>query len=538
MSCTVRWTMQDVGVNSRQRRPSGRKASSQRSGRVLVAVPDEPCDCPDCNDGTVEPEQLLTELVEGAAGLADLEDPTEAELTGALFVAMARSRADDSVAAFTDGLIPALAARGGRPALAVLTAIAAMADGVAEPIAVAARAAAGELTAAGVPAPVWAGELGQPMTAGPFSRLHDTGGTMSVLIGSFRRGERVHALVIVVDDEDCGAADQILLVDGEDLPDVVATLYESARLDGVTVRTKTLGAPEFRWYAEQAIRARAAHDEEDGPESLEFVAEDGPGYAPLAVLTGSRLGTLPAPRRPRGAVESGHSADHPPMDLIQQIAALAGQFDGPPGFGPGLPGQRRAQPPKLPARRKKSNGRAPAYQLKVSLRGAKPPIWRRLLVPGDITLDRLHQVLQAAFGWNGDHLYVFDTAYGQFGRPDRELGHRSDGPVTLEQVAAEATNRIRYTYDFGDDWDHEILVEKVSAADPAFTHPVCTGGRRAAPPDDCGGIYGYQELVEVLADPGHPEHRDRLEWLGLADASGFTPHTFDIDGINEELRRR
>jgi hypothetical protein len=239
---------------------------------VLVAVPDEPCDCPDCSGGIADPEQMLTELVDGTAGLADLEDPAEAELTGALFVAMARSGGDESVVAFTEGLIPSLAARGGRAGLALLTAIGAMADGVAEPIGAAARAAAGELTAAGVPAPAWAGELGQPMTAGPFSRLHDTGGTMSVLIGSFRRGERVHALVIIVDDEDCGAADQILLVDGEDLRDVVAALYESARLDGVTVRTRTLGAPEFRWYAEQAIRARAAHDEEDGPESLEFVA--------------------------------------------------------------------------------------------------------------------------------------------------------------------------------------------------------------------------------------------------------------------------
>jgi hypothetical protein len=102
---------------------------------------------------------------------------------------------------------------------------------------------------------------------------------------------------------------------------------------------------------------------------------------------------------------------------------------------------RRPQTPKLPAKRKKSDGRAPAYQLKVGLRGAKPPIWRRLVVPGDTTLNRLHLVLQAAFDWDDSHLYVFDTAHGLFGRPDRELGHRSDASVTLEQIAAVVSEK-------------------------------------------------------------------------------------------------
>ncbi|MEV0805563.1 plasmid pRiA4b ORF-3 family protein [Micromonospora sp. NPDC050200] len=196
----------------------------------------------------------------------------------------------------------------------------------------------------------------------------------------------------------------------------------------------------------------------------------------------------------------------------------------------------RAQPAKLPAKRKKTAGPAPVYQLKVSMRGAKPPIWRRLLVPADISLARLHATIGAAFGWHGGHMHVFETAYGDFGRADRELGHRAGGSVTLEQVAPEVKDKFRYTYDFGDDWVHDILVEKVLAPDPSTDHPRCIGGKRAAPPDDCGGIWGYQELVEVLADPAHPEHDERLEWLGLADASQFTPDTFDLEEVNRRLR--
>src|SRR5205823_6181056 len=186
-------------------------------------------------------------------------------------------------------------------------------------------------------------------------------------------------------------------------------------------------------------------------------------------------------------------------------------------------------------KRKKSAGPAPIYQVKVGLQGARPPIWRRLLVPADVSLAGLHDVIQVAFGWHGGHLHVFETPYGEFGRADRELGHRAEAPVTLEQVAPQAGDKIRYTYDFGDDWVHEIVVEKVLDRDPALTYPQCTGGRRAAPPDDCGGIWGYEELVEALADLHHPEHEERMEWLGLHDANQFDPAAFDLDDVNRAL---
>jgi hypothetical protein len=176
------------------------------------------------------------------------------------------------------------------------------------------------------------------------------------------------------------------------------------------------------------------------------------------------------------------------------------------------------------------------YQLKVSLLGAKPPIWRRLEVPADTGLARLHQIIQIAFEWGDSHLHVFETPYGQFGMTGSdELGHLPEAPVALEQVAPGAGSKIRYTYDFGDDWEHDIVVEKVLDLDPAASYPRCTGGRRAAPPEDCGGVWGYAELLEILADPAHPEHEDRLDWLGLGDAEEFEPEQFRAGAVTEDF---
>src|SRR5262245_21542379 len=198
-----------------------------------------------------------------------------------------------------------------------------------------------------------------------------------------------------------------------------------------------------------------------------------------------------------------------------------------------LPGKPRSAPGGRRART--SGGPAPIYQLKVVLRDTKPPIWRRLEVPADISLAGLHEVMQIAFDWWDYHLHVFQTSDGDFGIPDPELGYRTDSSRTLEQVAKSAGNSIRYTYDFGDDWEHHILVEKVLERDAATIYPRCTDGRRAAPPEDCGGVWGYADLVQILSDPTHPEHGDRLKWLGLVDNGEFDPDFFDADEVTEAL---
>jgi hypothetical protein len=156
------------------------------------------------------------------------------------------------------------------------------------------------------------------------------------------------------------------------------------------------------------------------------------------------------------------------------------------------------------------------FKLKITLLGVtRPPIWRRLLVPAEIRLDRFHEVIQAAMGWEDYHMHVFSDGAAEYGRHDPELRHRDERRATLDGLLENAGDRIRYTYDFGDDWEHEIVLEDVLAADPEARYPLCLAGKSACPPEDCGGAWGYEHLRAVLADSADEQHQDMLEWLGL-----------------------
>jgi hypothetical protein len=188
-----------------------------------------------------------------------------------------------------------------------------------------------------------------------------------------------------------------------------------------------------------------------------------------------------------------------------------------------------------------SNGRRAgahvgALRVKISLRGAsKPRLWRRVLVPADIRLDRFHDVIQAAMGWTDTHMHVFSTDSGEYGLPDPELEFRDERKTRLDQVLGGPGDRIAYTYDFSDDWEHEILVEEVLDPDSAARIPACLAGKGACPPEDCGGVWGYADLREVVADSTHDEHDAMLEWLGLDTAAEFDPAAFDLNDANEAL---
>ena len=119
--------------------------------------------------------------------------------------------------------------------------------------------------------------------------------------------------------------------------------------------------------------------------------------------------------------------------------------------------------------------------------------------------------------------------------PDPELGHRDERRVTLARLLAGPEDGIRYTYDFGDDWEHKIVLEAVLAAEPDRSYPTCVAGKGACPPEDCGGPWGYADLREVLADPSREEHDEMREWLGLDRTSDFDPAAFSIDAVNEAL---
>jgi len=171
-----------------------------------------------------------------------------------------------------------------------------------------------------------------------------------------------------------------------------------------------------------------------------------------------------------------------------------------------------------------------AYQLKAILRYTKPSMWRRLEVRGNTTLGELHSIIQIAMGWTDSHLHHFVVKNKFYGPtdPDSELDYESEDKIHLNEVLRKPKERMIYEYDFGDGWQHEVVVEKLLPIVSGHKrYPMATGGRRACPPEDCGGIPGYYHMLEVIKDPNHPEHDELLEWYG-----GYEPEKFDIHEVN------
>jgi hypothetical protein len=139
----------------------------------------------------------------------------------------------------------------------------------------------------------------------------------------------------------------------------------------------------------------------------------------------------------------------------------------------------------------------------VSLHGSKPPVWRRIEIPSAMRLDLVHAIIQIAFDWHGLHLHAFETVCGEFGTPgddDNWAERKDETTAALAQVAAAEKAKVVYVYDFGDDWRHYIVVEKILQAGPGVAYPRCTGGRRETPPEDCGGIWAFNEFPAALDD--------------------------------------
>ena len=177
------------------------------------------------------------------------------------------------------------------------------------------------------------------------------------------------------------------------------------------------------------------------------------------------------------------------------------------------------------------------YQLKFTLKDIRPPIWRRVQLPANLTLGQLHIAIQISMGWTNSHLHSFTIQEEEYGvsMPEYEwddMDIKDEEKFKLNKIIPGEKCKFAYTYDFGDGWDHEILVEKVLDAQPDIKYPICIKAKRACPPEDCGGTWGYQELLETIQDPKHPEHKEMLEWLGGA----FDPEKVNIDDINDWLR--
>jgi hypothetical protein len=173
-------------------------------------------------------------------------------------------------------------------------------------------------------------------------------------------------------------------------------------------------------------------------------------------------------------------------------------------------------------------------RLKVTLRDIRPAIFRRIEVRDDITLERLHRIFQVAMGWSDSHLHAFRVGKTTYGVPDREWPDDtvSEKKITLRSLIGSGVKRFQYDYDFGDDWRHEILIERTTDPEDGVDYPRCLAGKRACPPEDCGGPWGYRELLEVLANPRHSEYPNMRSWAGP-----FNAEEFDLDMVNRQLRK-
>jgi len=174
------------------------------------------------------------------------------------------------------------------------------------------------------------------------------------------------------------------------------------------------------------------------------------------------------------------------------------------------------------------------YVVRVTLLGTRPPVWRRILVPWDITLHNLHRTLQTVMGWTNSHLHQFVLPRQKFSGSISRVGTKvaNEKRTKLGELMWTVGARLLYEYDFGDGWQHELLVEELLTGEESFQQ-ICVAGKRCCPPEDCGGPQGFAELLLALQDPNHPNHEEACEWLG-----DFDPESFSADQINRRLRSR
>ncbi len=320
-----------------------------------------------------------------------------------------------------------------------------------------------------------------------------------------------------------GAVSELLAyAEGAD-PDLRFTALQIAREQGSAgskAWREYAGKPGFGAHARQWLAAQGepvTENDRDEPWLLvETIvhAEDGalpPGLAPFlfagairqmvaggadieAVLAGIRGCGHPRAAQVAGVLSAA----------VNTLASPSGGLIGPGGLVVGFDDDDDIEDGAL-------------FQLKITLRGvSKPPVWRRVLVPAASTLDELHEVILGAMGWIGGHLHVFDDHFTEYGVPGDELGFEDEADVVLADLMTELGDRVVYTYDFGDNWTHDIKLEKVLPPDPAARVPVCLAGKGACPPEDCGGAWAYAELKE--------------------EADGSDPAAFSIDAVNARLR--
>ncbi|MBI5522559.1 MAG: plasmid pRiA4b ORF-3 family protein [Desulfarculus sp.] len=203
----------------------------------------------------------------------------------------------------------------------------------------------------------------------------------------------------------------------------------------------------------------------------------------------------------------------------------------------GSSGPKKGALPKLRLVEPAPKGEAGVFQIKITLKDVKPAIWRRFQVAGDVKFFKLSRIIQMVMGWHGGHLHEFVVGGKHIGVPDPDFPALdeiiNEKSLRLNEVVKDEKAKFFYEYDFGDGWRHELVVEKILPRDKELRLPRCLAGKRNGPPEDCGGPWGYMDLVKAIANPNHPEHDEITEWLGFE----FDPEEFDLEGINMALSK-
>lgn len=182
------------------------------------------------------------------------------------------------------------------------------------------------------------------------------------------------------------------------------------------------------------------------------------------------------------------------------------------------------------------------FQIQIALKGSKPKIWRRILIPSDLSLSDFHKIIQTTMGWTNTHLHQFikNMTFYTVKHPDDYMWDEMDNvdykknKIRISDLIKTEKDKIIYEYDFGDGWQHDIILEKVLPIDNNIKYPICLTGKMNCPPEDCGGIWGYTDMLVILKQPGHEEYDNLIEWLG----EKFDPEFFDIDEVNDLLKKK
>ena len=182
------------------------------------------------------------------------------------------------------------------------------------------------------------------------------------------------------------------------------------------------------------------------------------------------------------------------------------------------------------------------YLFKIQIQGINPPVWRQLLVPENITFSKFHNIIQIAFGWEDEHPYEFSpsgwgsnpTIGSQYEKYFGDGAEMDSNKVKLSDIFKNEKQTFTYIYDFGDEWIHKIVLEKITAE--KLSKASCVDGDGACPPEDCGGALDYMDFLGIVRDPKHPQHHDMLEWVGLEEGETWEKvHAFNLKAVNKLL---